>query len=132
MHDNEIEQLRQEDLAREARARLTMPGLIPPRPDLAATYWVQSAGTIQLAEWLTHRRWVICGLVYSPESAAERGYTFATIAGTECRHPVPGPAALLRMHAPDGEMVKAVLSGLSLGVRIEDIITDVLKEAMKP
>lgn len=108
-----------------------MSRLVPDDPDVDGWYWLQSAGTIHLAEWLAHRRWVICGLVYSPESAAERGHTFARVGDAECRHPIPSPAALLRMHAPDTEMICAGDIEIVADSTTEAIFAAMLKEAMK-
>lgn len=86
-----------------------MSGLVPDKPDVDAAYWVsRDGGGPVFAKWHAESRtWWIENwhITVSPESMGFAGYTFARVGDTECRHPIPGPAALMRMHALPQEMI---------------------------
>lgn len=79
-----------------------MSGLAPDNPEVEAWYWLRAANTDVAAVWVPSlRKWgqLTDGAMISAEEAALNGWVWATTNGVECRHPIPGPAALMRMHA---------------------------------
>lgn len=92
----------------------TMPKLIPPRPDLAATYWVRSQrGNIYLWTWMIdppHWRWGDDADAWLPSDAARDGYIFAS----DPPIPIPDPEGL--------EAIRAVVAALSEHVRLMEAV----------
>lgn len=119
-----------------------MSGLVPDNPNVDAAYWLQWKGShLIVVRWsAAARQWAFHPHygrvpVSDPGFLHDRGWRFAKVGDAECRHPIPGPAALLRMHAPDREMVRAALIREvptdTYEVMYGGIFAAMLKEALK-
>lgn len=103
--------------------------LLPPNQDVSAAYWLHvKDGPRDFVGWWSakHRTWTIDGSAFAPDDAAYRGCSLAS------RHPIPGPAALDRLHSPTPEMMAVGEEILDTVGDLSEVFYAMLTEALMP
>lgn len=103
--------------------------LLPPNPEVSAAYWLHvKDGPRDFMGWWAaeHHIWTIEGCALTPNDAAKWGHTLAG------RHPIPGPAALDRLHSPTPEMMAVGEQILDTVGDLSEVFDAMLANALRP